>query len=596
MIQVKKVAVSLLFLAIVAALTTPAFSASTPNIQVSRTSGVAPLAVFFDATGTTSTATNKPFHELHYAWDFNDSGSGNWSITGKSKNKAYGPVAAHVFETPGTYNVKLTIRETNGSVSNRQVTITVQNPNSVFSGAKTVCFSTSGNFNGCPSGAKRVTGSSLNAVRNHIASNRRLLLRGGESFTGGSSGVIRITTPGPGTISAYGGGRPNLGATIRIDNDNPDWRVVGLRFTGGEDLVFDIRDADNTLVMRNVGQAGRFDSGIHLNFNYFNGGVRDLPQGIFFIDNDVRNVGSAIIYMAAAKLALMGNRLDGAPNSHVIRLSHVEKAVISNNYVARQRNGNGLLTIRNADHGGPQFFAGRPSGEIVVSDNFFYPSSVNGIGTFVGKNSGGHTVSGRDLIFERNFVERDPGSPGIVDKAWGATPEAVGVTVRNNVVIMNNWSSHSAFVGNGSGQHFYNNTCYSTDTDNIRCVKFLGSGTDRVASNNLAYGPNATNNDGGISGLANNGSNLLLKGKNPFNSTSFSAPDDFILKSTSKAVNAGRNVPIVDDLFNNFRPSGSRYDVGAVESGATGGGSGSGPGSGGSLGSSMAAILQLLLE
>ena len=79
------------------------------SLVSSRVSGVAPLAVFFDATGTTASSTPRPFHDLEYRWDFGDVGSGTWT-TGSSagvssRNTATGPVAAHVFETPGTYTI-----------------------------------------------------------------------------------------------------------------------------------------------------------------------------------------------------------------------------------------------------------------------------------------------------------------------------------------------------------------------------------------------------------------------------------------------------------------------------------------------------------
>src|SRR3990167_2850974 len=62
------------------------------TISASRTSCVAPCAVFFDASETNSTTTNMPFHELDYDWDFGDPSSGNWALTGKSKNDAKGPM------------------------------------------------------------------------------------------------------------------------------------------------------------------------------------------------------------------------------------------------------------------------------------------------------------------------------------------------------------------------------------------------------------------------------------------------------------------------------------------------------------------------
>src|SRR5688572_23082825 len=84
-----------------------------PSLVPSRASGVAPLYVFFDATATTAAATSRPFHELEYRWEFGDAASGSWASTpgmpNLSRNAATGPVAAHVFETPGTYTVNLTV-------------------------------------------------------------------------------------------------------------------------------------------------------------------------------------------------------------------------------------------------------------------------------------------------------------------------------------------------------------------------------------------------------------------------------------------------------------------------------------------------------
>ena len=101
------------------------------SLVASRVSGVAPLTVFFDATGTTAAGTPRPFHDLEYRWDFGDAGKGRWSTgsTTGDRNLATGPVAAHVFETPGTYTVNLTA---NAAKSSR--VITVQDPDMVFSG------------------------------------------------------------------------------------------------------------------------------------------------------------------------------------------------------------------------------------------------------------------------------------------------------------------------------------------------------------------------------------------------------------------------------------------------------------------------------
>src|SRR3972149_6052856 len=138
---------------LMASLATSAHAAVTASVVPSRTSGVAPLSVFFDATTTTSDATTRPFHDLDYAWDFGDPSAGAWALDGLPKNQAKGGVAGHVFETPGTYTVTLTVRNALGETDTQRVSITVQDPEVVFAGANTVCFSVSGNFTGGPTGA-----------------------------------------------------------------------------------------------------------------------------------------------------------------------------------------------------------------------------------------------------------------------------------------------------------------------------------------------------------------------------------------------------------------------------------------------------------
>ena len=202
----------LVFAAMVTAIGECAYGAITADIQPSRISGVAPLGVFFDATGTTSTTTIRPFHEVSYQWDFDDPTSGNWnswdatsSTWGPgdlSKNQARGPHASHVFEKPGSYDVLLNTMDSNGNTATKQVTIDVQDPDVVFAGTNTVCFSGSGDFGGCPAGAQQVTTSNFNTAMTHAAPGKRLLLHRGEQWTAASS--ANLVASGPNTLAAYG--------------------------------------------------------------------------------------------------------------------------------------------------------------------------------------------------------------------------------------------------------------------------------------------------------------------------------------------------------------------------------------------------------
>lgn len=142
----------------------PAFT--TNRTSVSNT-GVAPLYVHFDASTTTAVGlTSIPFHELYFYWTFGDSASGaTWGYGTNAgaalKNEASGPIAAHVFETAGSYTVTLTAYHlsSGGSLTISAPvtkTITVTAADTVFAGNNTVCISKVGDFVGAPAGVDYV--------------------------------------------------------------------------------------------------------------------------------------------------------------------------------------------------------------------------------------------------------------------------------------------------------------------------------------------------------------------------------------------------------------------------------------------------------
>lgn len=99
----------------------------TISVDCSRVSGVAPLAVFFDATGTTGLTDNGFFSDngaymdATFAWDFDADDvdpDGNYE-------RGSGFLAAHVFEQPGTYRVHLDVYDAAGTTASTDITITV---------------------------------------------------------------------------------------------------------------------------------------------------------------------------------------------------------------------------------------------------------------------------------------------------------------------------------------------------------------------------------------------------------------------------------------------------------------------------------------
>ena len=192
----------------------------TPSVSAARTSGVAPLYVNIDATGTTSTLITdvnpdiqraRRNQELFFAHDFGDPGAGTWangvqSSGLTSKNAGYGPVTGHVFETPGTYIVTSVITD---GVNSETVTntITVQDPNTVYAGTATICISHSGNFTGKPTGALEITAGSDDmyaAWNDHKASNKRILFCKADTWT--ISATISASGLSNGILGGYGTG------------------------------------------------------------------------------------------------------------------------------------------------------------------------------------------------------------------------------------------------------------------------------------------------------------------------------------------------------------------------------------------------------
>lgn len=100
-----------------------------------------------------------------------------YSRLARSKNVASGgPLAAHVFETPGTYNVSMTVQK--GDYSDTEtVEITVADPDVYYAGAATIYVSSAGDFSAAPGGAT----TSTSIPTGEDLREKRILILGGET-------------------------------------------------------------------------------------------------------------------------------------------------------------------------------------------------------------------------------------------------------------------------------------------------------------------------------------------------------------------------------------------------------------------------------
>lgn len=124
-----------------------------------------------------------------------------------SKNAGYGPVTGHVYETPGTYTVTMSVTDGVNTVT-KTGTIVVQDPDVVYAGTATICISHSGNFTGAPAGATQVNRAAdtdmYAAWNTYKASNKRILFCKADSWT--ASATISAAGLSTTIIGGYGTG------------------------------------------------------------------------------------------------------------------------------------------------------------------------------------------------------------------------------------------------------------------------------------------------------------------------------------------------------------------------------------------------------
>ena len=181
---------------------------ATPNAsfvasKVQGTTCVAPCAVHFDAIGngsnlTTDASFPRAFHSLLFLWEFGDPGSGTWAVSGKSKDRAIGAIAGHLYQNPGTYLVRLTVTNAYGETDIAEQQVVVADPDAHFA-STTWCFANSGTpggagFESCPTrtpsrhvviGANVSTGFDLalgSGYCNAGQAKNRCLFRAGDTF------------------------------------------------------------------------------------------------------------------------------------------------------------------------------------------------------------------------------------------------------------------------------------------------------------------------------------------------------------------------------------------------------------------------------
>lgn len=377
-----------------------------------RESGISPLLVFFDATGTTDSSINDrttTFQEVYYSWNFGDtgtSGTETWAYGSNpghnSRNTATGGVAAHLYVTPGVdtaYVVTVTAHAGSNTAS-CQLEVSAYDParGNGFSGSATTCVSASGmpvpGSGGCPAGAAVLQTSSLTTALDsaHIGSGKRVLFRCGDTFTQSAPTISGTTW----SIGAYGGcentqtNRPILRGAINMHASDGrvsdlDWESVGGTtaavtvgvstqitlsnlLSNGNDKSYYVQDGTQIGFIGLVQTGMKGDQGTYVNY----------AQNNCVSGNHTYNCGGTPSFVDVDYTAMLGGNYDGigATTSgngiETVRVSACRKCVFANNRFANANNVGATFKLHSGNYYATQCqWLGQYTELVEVSDNYF---------------------------------------------------------------------------------------------------------------------------------------------------------------------------------------------------------------------------------
>lgn len=439
-------------------------------IDASRTSGVAPLAVFFDATSTTGLAGDDHV-DAQFEWRFDST----HVDPGAARRTATGFVSAHVYEKPGTYLATLIAHDELGDTAVAQTTIQVQAEPP--GGWRTFCVSLSGIDTSCAPNA--IALASTDQARRFLGSGSRVLFKRGEQFDVQHWPITGVT--GPALIGAYTDPNdPNTDAPVLqarstnetglVDVDGThDLRITDIHIIGSDANSGILVDQSSSNVLISRVEVERIDG-----IAFGSGSSPGETDGFFLFESSAHDFSGSGVFGAARRLALVGNtitRLQAPNGGHGVRIASGRGTYINANTIV-DNNVFTAVTIRGSGWGST-------NSEVVVSDNV-----VDSVMTFRPQNEiFDERVS--NVVIERNLMRAPPGMETIQD---GIILNATGVTIRNNVFYNVRWAikpfTH-ATTGLASRISIYNNTQY-VDKDPSHSTGFIGGVAERtIISNNL---------------------------------------------------------------------------------------------------------------
>ncbi|MDB5295492.1 MAG: hypothetical protein JWO31_1475 [Phycisphaerales bacterium] len=291
-----------------------------PVIKIVGQSGVAGLPVAVNAVS--STLPNSVLYAT-YAWDFGDPKA--------AYNNLPGWTAGHVYDTPGTYTLKLTITDANGKASTTSTTV------SVAGDSRRVVYVDAASGNDSNAGTSGAPIKSFTKAASLAkAGNVKILFKRGQTWN--TNAALSITGANV-HLGAYGtGANPILnvvGGTTAIQTFSSATHAVI------EDLTFDSpykpvgnvanKTGVSAMYIGGTGVAVRdctflnVDDAINANQN---------PNGLIVQDNDapsVTGIRGYLLWAQGTDVVVLGNTAANSTREHVLRAADMNRILIAYN-------------------------------------------------------------------------------------------------------------------------------------------------------------------------------------------------------------------------------------------------------------------------
>lgn len=305
----------------------------------SRTSCMAPCAVHFDAQSIEG-LTWEQVRDSRFVWDFGGGGAGS-----------EGFLAAHVFDSAGTYYVSLIV---DGELWT-QTTIDVSAP------ARSICVSATSSFGDCPSSSSSDHFTSLSAAAGQNHRNVHVLLHRGESF----GSIDNFKNQGPTLYGAYGSGaKPKL--------------TQNAEETMGTDVVWQDLDITATRVLNLADWSvlHRVDASGTIGGDPQYWIIAHYVNDFFVVDSDATisdqsSNGAGVYVFQSQRSVVKGNSLyyQQGGTGHAFRANGADRFLIQDNVI--DDNGSAdILTIRGDNESASPNTAGNAYWTLIQGNEF----------------------------------------------------------------------------------------------------------------------------------------------------------------------------------------------------------------------------------